>query len=66
MPRRRSGQVDTRTRLGLAELGAKPHVLDALLNGQTLRGTTDDELASITKPIGVLPSAPDSNWRKPV
>ena len=53
-------RVDTRTRLGLAELGANPHILDALLNGQTLRGTTDDELACITKPIGVLPSTPEN------
>lgn len=57
-------QVDPRTRLGLAELGAEPHVLDALLNGQTLRGTTDDELASITKPVGVLPSVPETPYHQ--
>lgn len=57
-------QVDTRTRLGLAALGAKPHVLNTLLNGQTLRGTTDDELASITKPVGVLPSAPENPFHQ--
>lgn len=57
-------QVDTRTRLGLAELGAEPHVLDALLSGQTLRGTTDDELTSITKPVGVLPSVPENPFHQ--
>jgi pimeloyl-ACP methyl ester carboxylesterase len=51
-------RVDSRIRRGLSELGAGPHVVGALLNGQTLRGATDDELASVTKPVGVLPSVP--------
>ncbi|GAA0552688.1 hypothetical protein GCM10010172_38910 [Paractinoplanes ferrugineus] len=57
-------QVDARTRLGLAELGAEPDVLDALLAGRTLRGTTDDELASITMPVGVLGSVPENPYHQ--
>jgi hypothetical protein len=57
-------QIDTRIRLGLTELGAQPHILDALLAGQTLRGTTDDELASINKPVGVLPSTPENPFHQ--
>jgi len=57
-------QLDARTRLGLAELGAQPHVIDTLLAGQTLRGTTDDELATITTPISVLPSVPENLYHQ--
>lgn len=48
--------VDARTRTGLAQLGAAPHVIEALLAGHTLRGVTDDELASLDLPVAVLPS----------
>ncbi|WP_436533037.1 alpha/beta hydrolase [Actinoplanes sp. HUAS TT8] len=57
-------RVDTRTRLGLAQLGAEPDVLDALLNGGTLRGVTDDELASVAVPVGVLPSVPENPFHQ--
>jgi pimeloyl-ACP methyl ester carboxylesterase len=57
-------QLDTRTRFGLAKLGAQPHILDALLLGRTLRGITDDELVSITKPVGVLPSVPENPFHQ--
>lgn len=56
--------IDSHTRLGLIEFGAQPSTVDALLAGQTLRGTTDDELASITKPIGVLPSLPENPFHR--
>jgi pimeloyl-ACP methyl ester carboxylesterase len=49
--------IDTHDRVRLAGLGASPDVINALLAGQTLRGLTDAELASLTMPAGVLPSA---------
>ncbi|GIF65959.1 hypothetical protein Ais01nite_39940 [Asanoa ishikariensis] len=52
--------VDARTRQGLADLGAAPQIADALLAGQTLRGLSDDELAEIKAPVGVLPSVPEN------
>jgi pimeloyl-ACP methyl ester carboxylesterase len=56
--------IDARTRRSLTELGAPPHVIDTLLTGQTLRGVTDDELATITKPVGVLPSVPENTFHQ--
>lgn len=56
--------VDARTRRRMTELGAPPHVINTLLTGQTLRGTTDDELATITKPVGVLPSVPEDPFHQ--
>lgn len=50
--------VDARDRSRLARLGASPEIIRALLAGHTLRGVTDAELASLTMPAGVLPSAP--------
>jgi pimeloyl-ACP methyl ester carboxylesterase len=50
--------VDTRTRSHLAGLGASPKIIDTLLAGQTLRGTTDAELDTLKMPVGVLPSIP--------
>lgn len=50
--------VDAHSRNSLTELGASPQLIDTLLDGQTLRGVTDHELANITKPVGVLPSVP--------
>lgn len=52
--------IDARARLGLTELSAPPDVIETLLTGQTLRGATDGELATITKPVGVLPSVPEN------
>jgi pimeloyl-ACP methyl ester carboxylesterase len=49
--------VDARERARLAELGASDEVIGALLEGQTLRGLTDNELAGLPMPIGVIPSA---------
>lgn len=50
--------VDTRDRTRLAGRGAPPQAIGALLAGETLRGLTDAELASLTIPVGVLPSVP--------
>lgn len=56
--------INARTRRGLTGLGAPLHVIDTLLAGQTLRGATDDELATITQPVAVLPSIPESTFHK--
>jgi pimeloyl-ACP methyl ester carboxylesterase len=50
--------IDTRERAHLTRLGATPEVVEALLAGQTLRGLSDAELASLTLPVGVLRSVP--------
>jgi pimeloyl-ACP methyl ester carboxylesterase len=50
--------IDTQYRTRLAGLGAASQVADVLLAGQTLRGLTDAELASLTNPVGILPSVP--------
>ena len=50
--------VDTRDRTRLAGRGAPSKAISALLAGETLRGLTDAELASLTIPVGVLPSVP--------
>lgn len=57
-------QLDARARHGLAELGAPPQVIENLLAGQTLRGATDDELVTITTPVGVLPSIPENPYHQ--
>lgn len=49
--------VDAHDRGRLAELGAPDEVIRALLGGQTLRGLTDEELAGLPMPVGVVPSA---------
>ncbi|NJP98912.1 alpha/beta hydrolase, partial [Nonomuraea sp. FMUSA5-5] len=56
--------IDIRTRRGLSDLGASPQVIDTLLAGQTLRGTTDDDLAAITQPVGVLPCVPENRYHQ--
>lgn len=53
-------EVDGSTGTAMTALGASPQVVDALLAGQTLRGVTDAELATITKPVGVLASNPEN------
>ncbi len=50
--------IDTKERAHLMRLGATPEVVEALLAGQTLRGLTDAELASLTLPVGLLRSVP--------
>jgi pimeloyl-ACP methyl ester carboxylesterase len=52
--------VDDATRRHLAEAGAPPEVIAGLLAGSTLRGVTDDELAAVTMPVGLLPSVPEN------
>jgi pimeloyl-ACP methyl ester carboxylesterase len=49
--------VDAHDRGRLAGLGAPEEVIRALLEGQTLRGLTDEGLAGLPMPVGVLPSA---------
>jgi len=56
--------VDTRTRAGLAALGASDQNIRFLLDGQTLRGVTDNELATLTMPVSVLPSAPENPFHQ--
>jgi pimeloyl-ACP methyl ester carboxylesterase len=56
--------VDTRTRAELARLAASPETIDTLLAGQTLRGVTDHELATITQPTAVLPSMPANPYHQ--
>jgi pimeloyl-ACP methyl ester carboxylesterase len=52
--------VDSRTRIGLTGLGVSEQNIRALLDGQTLRGVADDELATLMMPISVLPSVPEN------
>ncbi|WP_291415899.1 alpha/beta hydrolase [Actinophytocola sp.] len=54
---------DPPTRALFAELGAGPAVVDALLAGETLRGTTDTELATLGMPVRVLPARYTSGRR---
>ena len=50
----------TRFRAELARRGAPPRVLDSLLGTDTLPSVSDEELAAITIPVGVVPPvAPD-------
>jgi pimeloyl-ACP methyl ester carboxylesterase len=56
--------VDARTRIGLTELGASDQNIRALLDGQTLRGVTDTELARLKMPISVLPSVPENPFHQ--
>jgi pimeloyl-ACP methyl ester carboxylesterase len=56
--------VDAQSRAGLTELDASPEVVDALLTGQTLRGVTDDELATLRIPVGMLPSVPENPFHQ--
>jgi pimeloyl-ACP methyl ester carboxylesterase len=57
-------EIDARTRDGLSGLGASPGTAEALLSGGTLRGTSDDELASVAVPVGVLPSVPENPFHQ--
>ncbi len=56
--------VDSRTRIGLTGLGASDQNIRALLDGQTLRGVTDAELATLKMPISVLPSVPENPFHQ--
>jgi pimeloyl-ACP methyl ester carboxylesterase len=50
--------VDSRDSSRLVDLGASPDTVSALLAGETLRGATRDELATVTMSVGVLPAVP--------
>ena len=52
--------IDEPTRAALAEAGASAGVIDTMLAGGILRGVSDDELAGLVLPVGVLPSEPDN------
>jgi len=52
--------VDERTRAGLLGLGASEEVADGLLEGETLRGVADEDLAGLRIPVAVLPSVPEN------
>jgi pimeloyl-ACP methyl ester carboxylesterase len=52
--------IDAQANARLAELNAPPDVIDALLTGQTLRGSTDAELATLDMPVAVVPSMPEN------
>jgi len=56
--------VDARTRTGLAELGAAPATIEALLTGTALRGVSESELTSLAIPVGVLPSVPENRMHQ--
>lgn len=53
--------VDIRTRKDLTFLGAPSRAITPLLSGETLRGVTDEELASLALPVALLPSVPDNS-----
>ncbi|WP_406636349.1 alpha/beta fold hydrolase [Amycolatopsis sp. WGS_07] len=48
----------------LAARGASPETVRAFLDGQTLRGVTDDELATLPMPVSVLSSVPDNPFHQ--
>ncbi|HEY0693428.1 MAG TPA: alpha/beta hydrolase [Kribbella sp.] len=52
--------VDRRTEQGMRGRGADDAVIRELLTGETLRGITDEELAALGMPAGVLPSVPEN------
>lgn len=56
--------VDSRTRASMAALGASDQNIRTLLDGQVLRGVTNDELATLAIPVGVLPSAPENPFHQ--
>ncbi|WP_432941489.1 alpha/beta fold hydrolase [Kribbella sp. CA-253562] len=64
-------EVNAWARAGLIERGATPEIADGLLFGETLRGVTDAQVASLELTgvlVGVLPSVPEnpSHQRKTV
>ena len=58
--------VNARTRSNLTELGAPDQNIRDLLDGQTLRGVTDAELATLELPTGILPSVPENPFHQRV
>jgi len=59
-------QVDARTRERLCASGADATMIDTLLAGETLRGTSDAELRRLAIDVGVLPSAPHDAFHQRV
>ncbi|NED98220.1 alpha/beta hydrolase [Phytoactinopolyspora alkaliphila] len=57
-------EVDARTRRSLIEQGAAAEIADALLAGETLRGVEDAELATLTRPVGLLPAVPEDPFHQ--
>ncbi|MFJ8043551.1 alpha/beta fold hydrolase [Kitasatospora sp. NPDC096147] len=53
--------VDAHTRAGLTALGAAGPTVRALLGGETLRGVTDRELATLGMPVAVLPAVAENS-----
>ncbi len=56
--------VDSRVHAGLTGLAATEQNIRALLDGQTLRGVLDTQLATLTMPISVLPSVPENPFHQ--
>lgn len=52
--------VDVRATVGLAAFGVSDLDIRMLLEGQTLRGVTDQELGTLAMRTGVLPSVPEN------
>lgn len=48
----------------LIERETSPDVADALLQGATLRGVTDDELQELNLPVTVIPSEPENPFHR--
>jgi pimeloyl-ACP methyl ester carboxylesterase len=55
--------VDARQRRVIASR-AGPEVTDRLLGGETLRGTTDDELRRLNIPVALIPSEPENPFHR--
>jgi pimeloyl-ACP methyl ester carboxylesterase len=56
--------VDTLTHTALTTLGAPAEQIRSLLHGHTLRGVTDNELATLSMPTSVLPSVPENPFHQ--
>ncbi len=55
-----ASDVDSAAAQRLAERGADQPTIDNLLAGETLRGFSDDQLAALPLPVGVLPPVPEN------
>jgi pimeloyl-ACP methyl ester carboxylesterase len=56
--------VDVPTATGLEAAGADAATVARLLAGESLRGCTDEQLAALPIPVGVLPSVPDNRFHR--
>jgi pimeloyl-ACP methyl ester carboxylesterase len=57
-------QVDASAREHLRAQGATDEVANQLLGGGTIRGVTDEELATLSTRIGVLPAVPENRMHQ--